>query len=287
VTNKLPNIISKSRWGAGSLALLCILAFVAPAGVEAAASSGAISQEYETKTQGITPGELLSLSATGSATVEPANSATNASRLIGIAANKSLVELSGKGVSSVEVVVGGTAEALVSDINGSVKVGDKITASPVSGVGMKTVSSSQTVGIAQADLSSVQTVTRSVTGTNGKQVDIKIGLLPVAVSVAYYTIGTSTGAASSFVPPFLQSIANKLTGKQVSPLRVLASTALLIMGFLAAAFMLSVAIRSGIISIGRNPLAENALRKGLVDVIIAAMGVLVVTAVVVYGIMLY
>jgi hypothetical protein len=286
VTKKLPVIINKTRWGAGALSLLFVLVFAAPAGAAGTSSSSAISQEYQTNSKDITSGELLSLSASGSAIVEAANS-TNASRLIGITSNKSLVELSGKNVSNVEVVVSGTAEALVSDINGPVKVGDKITASPVSGVGMKAGSSSETVGIAQADLSSVQTVSKSVDGTNGKKVDIKIGLLPVAVSVAYYSIGASTGTASSFVPPFLQTIANKLTGKQVSPLRVLVSTALLVMGFFAAAFMLSVAIRSGIISIGRNPLAETALRKGLVDVIIAAMGVLVITAVIVYGIMLY
>jgi hypothetical protein len=259
---------------------------VAQPAVVRAASSGAISQDYQSNTSGITAGELLSLSSASSSTVEPANSTTNVSSLIGVAADKPLLELSGKGKRSVQVVVGGTSSALVSDINGPVKVGDKITASPISGVGMKAISSAEVVGIAQADLASVQTVTRSVAGKDGKQVNIKIGQLPIAVVVEYYSISAASGTASSFVPPFLQSIANQLTGKQVSPLRVLFGAVLLIMGFAAVTFMLYVAIRSGIISIGRNPLAEAALRKGLVDVIIAALGVLTVTAVVVYGLLL-
>lgn len=250
------------------------------------ATTGAISQDYETNTPSITAGELLSLSSAGSSIVEPANSTTDVSRLTGVAADKPLLELSGKGNSSVQVVVGGTSSALVSDINGPVKIGDKITASPVSGVGMKAVSSAEVVGIAQANLTAVPTVTRSVAGTNGKNVQIKIGLLPIAVVVEYYSVTSATGTASSFVPPFLQSLANQLTGKQVSPLRVLLGAILLIMGFAAVTFMLYVAIRSGIISIGRNPLAERALRKGLVDVIIAALGVLTVTAVIVYGLLL-
>ena len=283
---KLPVTAQKAKWRISAGALLILLVQLAQPVAVLASASGGISQNYQTNTPGITAGELLSLSATSSSTVEPANSTTNVSRLIGVAADKPLLELSGKGTSSVQVVVGGTSSALVSDINGPVKVGDKITASPVSGVGMKAVSSAEVVGIAQADLSSVQTVTRSVAGNNGKNVNIKIGQLPIAVVVEYYSTSASTSTASSFVPPFLQSLANQLTGKQVSPLRVLFGMILLIMGFAAVTFMLYVAIRSGIISIGRNPLAEAALRKGLVDVIIAALGVLTVTAVVVYGLLL-
>jgi hypothetical protein len=286
VISRLPVAAKRVSWGISASALLFIVTFILTPAAAFASSNGAISQNYLTNTMGVTAGELLSLSSAGSSTVEPANSTTNASRLIGVAADKPLLELSGKGSGSVQVVVGGTSSALVSDINGAVKIGDKITASPVSGIGMKAVSSAEVVGIAQADLDSAQTVTRSVEGTNGKNVNIKIGLLPIAVVVEYYSITPASGTASSFVPPFMQTLANQLTGKQVSPLRVLVGMILLVMGFAAVTFMLYVAIRSGIISIGRNPLAEGALRKGLVDVIIAALGVLVITSVVVYGLLL-
>jgi hypothetical protein len=251
-----------------------------------AIAPGAISQGYQTDTTNITQGALLSLVSTGSTVVVPANSTTNVADLVGVAADKPLVELSSSGQSNIQVVVGGTTEALVSNINGAVKAGDKITASPVGGIGMKAVKSSEIVGTAQANLNSVKTVSRTFDGTNGKKVTVSVGLLPIAVSVAYYSTAASSGTAASFVPPFLQTIANNLTGKQVSPLRVLISAAALLLGFIAVTTMLYVSIKSDMISIGRNPLAGGALRKGLVDVLVAALGVLIVTVVIVYAVLL-
>jgi hypothetical protein len=264
------------------------LAYVVPLSVvllvsaTAYAASGAISQSYQTSTTNLTQGTLLSLTATGSNVVEPASSSNNASYLVGIAANKPLVELSSSGQNSIQVVVGGTAEALVSDANGAVGVGDKITASPISGIGMRATSSAEIVGVAQSNLDSVSTVTKSFSGKDGKSISVKVGLLPIAVGVNYYSAVSSQGAISEFVPPFLQSIANALTGKQISPIRVLLGSAALLLGFIIVMVILYASVRSGIISIGRNPLAEKALRRGLVDVIIAAIGVLVITVVAVY-----
>ena len=251
----------------------------------AASPSGAISQSYPTTTTNTTQGALLSLISSGSSSVEPADN-TNTSRLVGIAASKPLVELSnGNTKSTLQVIVSGSTDALVSNINGPVKVGDKITASPLSGIGMKAINSAEVVGTAQANLSSISTVSKTVAGSNGKNVTVKVGLLPIAVNVGYYSAATSSGTAASFVPPFLQTIANDLTGKQVSPLRVLLGSAAMLLGFIAVMLMLYVSIKSGVISIGRNPLAEDALRKGLIDVLIAAIGVLIVTVVVVYAVL--
>jgi hypothetical protein len=113
-----------------------------------------------------------------------------------------------------------------------------------------------------------------------------VGLLPLAVNTTYYTSSSPQGTVSAFIPPFLQDIANAITGRQVSPLRVLLGASALLLGFITAIIMLYVAIRNGMTSIGRNPLAEGALRKGLVDVIVAAIGVLVIAIVIVYIIFL-
>ena len=246
------------------------------------ADSGAISQSYQTTSANLTEGTLLSLTNSGSSIVEPANSNYDVKNLIGIAASKPLVELSNGNSDSVQVVVSGTTDALVSDMNGPIMVGDKITASPVSGIGMKATDSTEIAGVSQANLSDQQTVTKYFATKNGKSIAVKIGLLPIAVGVEYYSDTASQSALSSFLPPFLQSLANALTGKQVPPLRVLLGTIALLLGFVAVIVMLYVSIRSGIISIGRNPLAESALRRGIVDIIIAAIGVLIITMVVVY-----
>ena len=55
---------------------------------------------------------------------------------------------------------------------------------------------------------------------------------------------------------------------------------------LTVVIMVQTAIRSGIISLGRNPLAQQTLRRGLRDALIAAVAVLVVTAVATYGLLI-
>jgi len=269
--------VHRAAWFGAAAFLVATVAF--PAVVIAA---GAISQGYKTTSTNISKGTLLSLVSSGSTTVEPANSTTNVSRLVGIAADKPLVELSNGTTSDTRVVVSGSTEALVSDMNGTINAGDKITASPVSGIGMKSVQAAEVVGTAQANLSSVPLVNQTVTGTDGKTETIKVGLLPIAVNVTYYSAAVQQGIVAAFVPPFLQSLANGIAGRQVSPLRVLLAAIALLLGFGAVTVMLYTSIRSGVISIGRNPLAQAALRKSLVDVVIAAIGLLVITTAIVY-----
>jgi hypothetical protein len=267
--------------------MICLLLFILTSAAQAmgATSSGAISQGYRTNTVNITQGSLVSLASTDSNVVEPANSTTNVANLVGISENKPLLELSGGSSNSLQVVVSGSTKALVSNVNGPVNAGDRITASPISGIGMKAIDSTEVVGTAQANLSSVPTISKTVVGKNGEDMTIKIGLLPVAVTVTYYAASASSGIVASFIPPFLQDVANALTGKQVSPLRVLLGGMALLLGFIAVIVMLYVSIKSGVISLGRNPLAKDALQKGLVDVLIAALGVLIVTIILVYAIL--
>lgn len=263
-----------------------LLAFVLlPTAAAATAQSGAISQAYPTSATNLGEGVLVSLVSSGSSQVEAATTG-NASRLVGVAADKPLLELSNGSKSSVQVVVGGSAQVLVDDANGPVQAGDRITVSPLAGVGMKAIGASEIVGTVQKPLSAVKTVTEQATSKDGKAVTVHVGLLPVAVNVAYYSAASSVGSVSAFVPPFLQNLANAVVGKQVSPLRVLIGTIALLLGFFAVITMLYVGVRSGVISLGRNPLAADALRRGMIDVLIAALGVLVVTGVIVTAVVL-
>lgn len=262
-------------------ALLCMLY---PAITSA---TGTISQTYQANTNDISQGTLLSVTPGNQNTVELANT-TNVKNLIGIATTKPLVEISGGKNSTVSVAVSGSTEALVSNLNGDIKIGDKITASPVGGIGMKATGSTEVVGTAQANLGSSATTQETVKKSDGKTARITIGLVPVSVATAYYSVQTSTGqgAISSILPPFLQSVANSVTGRQVSPLKLLLGTLALTLGFIIAIVMLYSSIRTNIASIGRNPLAQNALRKGFVDVVMAAVGVLILAVITTYIILI-
>ena len=129
----------------GMLALFSVV----PAGVSAADTTAAISQGFEAEGE-ISPGTLVSFAdKTKSGAVKAANTDT-ADRLVGVIANKPLVELSG-GSKQAQVVLSGTTTVLVSDINGKVNYGDKIAPSPVSGVGMKATTSGLVVGTVSQD----------------------------------------------------------------------------------------------------------------------------------------
>ena len=198
--------------------------------------------------------------------------------MVGVVGQKPLIELSNNG-QEVQVVISGTTQTLVSDINGDVKAGDKITASPINGVGMKAVDSSLVVGTAQNDLGSVTTTTKSVKDKQGQDVQVKIGLVSTQINVTYYV---APDEQKTFLPPFLQALANAVAGKDVSPVRVIVSSIVLIFGFIAIAVMLYSSTRSSIISIGRNPLSEGAVRKSLFEVGATALGILLVMLIAIY-----
>jgi hypothetical protein len=259
------------------------LSLLTPVIVQAA---GAISQGFATSSSNIAQGTLLSLVSGHDNTVEPADS-SNTPKLVGVANSKPLLELSATKQDNVPVVVSGSTQALVSNINGAVMAGDKITASPIFGIGMKATKSGEVIGTAQANLASVQTVSQRVTKSNGQSAMVRVGLLPIEVNVAYYSVPQNgIGTIASFVPPALQSLADTVSGRQVSPLKALAGTVALVLGFVTVAIMLYSSIRANIASIGRNPLAQHALRKGFIDVVIAALGILAISVVATYIILI-
>lgn len=251
-----------------------VLLLVAPARAE---STAAISQGFKTKESNIVSGAIVGLTAGSQSTVELSNT-DRVNELIGIIGDRPLIELSNSD-KEVQVVISGTTSTLVSDINGDVKSGDKITASPIDGVGMKASNSALVVGTAQADLSSVATTQKTINDKQGQPQSVKVGDIPMQVNVTYYVAPQDKNA---FLPPFLQSLANAVAGRDVSPVRVLVSTLVLVFGFVSIAVLLYSSIRSSIISIGRNPLSEGAVRKSLFEVSATALGILLVMLIAIY-----
>lgn len=259
--------------GLGVAALMLLI------GVSSLSAQGvsSIAQGFQTSDSSVVAGALVSLKDNTPNTVELATPA-NTENIIGIAGNKSLIELS-NGTSSVQVVTNGTTPALVSDINGDIRAGDKITASPIAGVGMKATMSGVIVGTAQANFSTADTSTRQVKDKKGKEVTVKIGAVQVQVDKVFYQAPTNN---NSFLPPVLTDFANSVAGHQVSPVRIVAAAFLIALLFIIVTILLYSAVRSSIISIGRNPLSEQAVHKSLLEVGLTVVGVLVFTVIVVY-----
>jgi hypothetical protein len=242
-----------------------------------AESTTAISQGFKTNETDLATGALVSLTSGSQNSIQLANT-DRVNQLIGVIGDHPLIELSNSDKEA-QVVINGTTIALVSDINGDVKTGDKITASPINGIGMKANTSSLIIGTAQAGLNSVSTTSKTVKDKKGQPQSIKIGSVPVQINVTYYVAPEDKNA---FLPPFLQSLANAVAGREVSPVRVLISSLVLIFGFVSIAVLLYSSIRSSIISIGRNPLSEGAVRKSLLEVGATSLGILLVMLIAIY-----
>ncbi|HTH72627.1 MAG TPA: hypothetical protein VL737_04675 [Candidatus Pristimantibacillus sp.] len=239
--------------------------------------ASSIAQGFKADDSNIVFGAIVSLKSGTANTVELSNS-ENVDRLLGVAGEGSLIELS-NGIGSVQVVTTGQTAALVSNINGDIKTGDKITSSPIAGVGMKALTSTLVIGTAQADLSSATTETRTVTDKDGKKHTVLIGAIPLQVDKVFYETPKDQ---SSYVPPVLQDFANSLVGRPVSAVRVVVSALLIAFVFVTVVVLLYSSIRSSIISIGRNPLSEAAVHKSLLQVGLTVFGLMAFTVIVVY-----
>ncbi len=244
-----------------------------------AQTTAAIAQGFQTTETNLAPGALVSLQPGNPNSVELANT-ERISQLVGAIGEKPLLELSDN-TKQVQVVTSGLTATLVSDINGDIKTGDKITASPVNGVGMKATTAIEVVGTAQADLNSVTTSTQAVTDKSGKTQTVKVGTIPVQISVTFYQPDSN-----SILPLFLQNFANSIAGRDVAVVRVVLAALILLLAFVSIAVLLYSAVKSSIISIGRNPLSEIAVRKGLLQVGLTIIGILLITLITIYLILI-
>jgi hypothetical protein len=224
--------------------------------------NGTISRGFKTGGADMVAGTLVSTRQGDPDTAELAT-AESSDRLLGVVSQAALVELSSPDESEVQVLLNGTAQALVSDLNGSIKAGDKITASPLSGIGMLATEDSQIVGTAQSDFTLKSSKTKVVTDKNGKTHTVHVGTIPIQIAISYYVAPTS-----QFMPAFLQNLANSIAGRPVSVLRILISCVLLLFAFGSITILIYTSVRSGIISLGRNPLAASAIQRGLIGVIV-------------------
>lgn len=241
----------------GALSSYIIIFAFAP--LSDAQSSSTIAQTFKASSaQGeIVSGLLVSIK-NGENTVELTTQET-ANKLVGVVDGSPLVSLS-EGGQGIEVVLSGTAEVLVSDINGVVWSGDKLTISPIAGVAMKSANNSQIIGTAQEGFT--PTTTKSISDRGGKRHNIHIGYVRTQIGVTSYQ-----ASGSDFLPPFLQNAANSIAGRPVSLIRVLICSILLLLGFIAVIILVYTSTRSAMTSLGRNPLAAPAIRRGLYQIL--------------------
>jgi hypothetical protein len=239
-------------------------------GVGSAVQNGGLAQgfQFDDSQGAVASGALVSLKPNSSSVVQLASTG-NISTLFGVTDSKALLTFS-QDSQQVHVVVSGSTTALVSDINGLVRNGDKITASPIPGVGMKTTESGQIVGTATSTAKGGEQV--SIKDKQGKRHDVHLTSVGLQVNVGRYD-----APSSGLLPTAVQNIANDIAGHNVSVIRVLIALIMLLIGLASVLIIVFVSIRASITAIGRNPMASPDIRRGLHEILLISFIVSIAT----------
>ena len=248
------------------IALVFCTLVIIPMSVSALAASASFSRAYQT-TSSMVSGSLVSLDPAHPGYVQLAQ-VNNQQNLIGVVVNKdgSLITANPTN-TGVQVILSGTADTLVSTINGNIKPGDEIAASPISGVGEKANPGSRIVGIAQLNFSqkSPGAIIHQLRDLSGHLSKVAIGYTAVAVAVS------TSPRSGSTVLTSLQGFASAIVGHPTSLVSVILSTVIAIIALVALIALVYGTIRGSLVSIGRNPLAKPAIFQSLTQVLIMSV----------------
>lgn len=187
------------------------------------------------------------------------------------------------GANDVYVAVSGTYKVLVSDQAGEIKKGDYVSISSVAGVGMKAgVDRTQVFGRAAADFNGKgsaigQASLVDVDGNEAKVVNL--GSIPVTIDIRNNPNDISTDVD---IIEQLRRIGQAIAEKEVDPIRIYLSMAITAVSLITAIVVLAVGVRNSIVSIGRNPNAKKSILRGLLEIILASLLILIVGLFAVY-----
>lgn len=254
---------------------VCTLVFAVSL-MPAQAASANVSRSFQSKTA-LPTGSIVSLDPARSDYVELANT-TNSARLTGVVVvrDRSLIAAE-SGPGGTQVATSGNAPTLVSDLNGDIKVGDQIAASPLNGIGMLANAGSRIIGLAQTDFNNrTEGTTQKVKNKEGKTVDVRVGYITVGVDI------TNSGGTSGTNINNLQKTVQTITGRIVPTHRIIISIAVITVAVLALISLTYASIYGSIISVGRNPLAKYAVFRTLASVLGLALLIGILAAVSVF-----
>lgn len=184
--------------------------------------------------------------------------------------NDAAVTLSTDG-EKVFVATRGRYEILVSTENGPIKAGDPITVSALNGVGMKAGEVQPLIiGRATEDFDGNGRLagTAAVRDSNGGSREVRLGRIKSDIDVGRNPLLKSEDPN---LPEFLREASEAIAGKKVDAVRVYIGMVIFFVTTIVSGSLLYAGIRSGIISMGRNPLSKKLIIRGMLQVIVAGL----------------
>lgn len=250
-------------------------------GISRAALAEAVVQSYKT-TSPLQAGTIVELVGSSPAIAEPLPQAA-ADKMFGVVINpaESPVSLSSTNdANQAFVATNDNYSVLVSNQNGSIKTGDYVTISSITGVGMKATSADKIVlGKALAAFNggndSIGSTTLKESG--GQQKTVQFGRAMVGINIIPNPLIQDT-----VVPSFLRTIAQGVSSRPVSAVRVYLSLAVLLADAVITGSLLYAGVRSSLIAIGRNPLSKKSIVRGLIQVTLTSLIVFIIGLFAVY-----
>lgn len=185
------------------------------------------------------------------------------------------------GTNQVQVVTSGPASVIVSDMNGEIKTGDQLTASPIIGVAMKATEAGKSLGVAQQDMNKLASSyqKQTVKAKDGSSKTVNVVIMSAVVNIHDYQ--PETPSTPAILLP-LQAALSSGAGHQVSTTRVILAMSILVVSLIAIFVILYASASSSIRSVGRNPTAQSAIFLSLLQVV----GIIAVISVITFGMMM-
>ncbi len=257
-------------WSMMALAVVTSLLVVAMYVVQPSSAIISVSQSY-TADDALPLGSLVSLKKDTADHVIPSLT-SNAENLFGVVITEdgSLLTLKNPQGKQVQIATSGTVPVIVSDVNGVIKQNDHITASPIAGVGMKATANVRIIGIAQGDMKVTSEGKQEYTDKDGHKQTVQLGQVPTLVNVSYFF----KEPEKSVIPTAIQNVANSLAGRQVSTVPIIISGAIFLVTIIVVMSLIYSMIKSSIISIGRNPMSQAAVYRGIIQLSALVLAIL-------------
>lgn len=245
--------------------------------------ASSLAEGYPTS-DNLIEGALVVLSNETPPSVSLAN-LNNSEYLVGVVEDdgEGLITLN-KGGAEVLVATSGEIFAFVSDLNGDIAPGDFIGTSWINGVGMKAerVTEQKLLGVAlegfNADVAEAIDITEVETAGGAKDARIS----KIAVRLLEREVGPDTGQGLSN----LEELALRLAGQHVPFSRIVAAFGIFTISVIISGVFLANAIRSSLISIGRNPLAHSSIFNTLMQISGVSIALILVGSMLAYVVLI-
>jgi heme/copper-type cytochrome/quinol oxidase subunit 2 len=86
----------------------------------------------------------------------------------------------------------------------------------------------------------------------------------------------------TLIPAALQNVANSIAGKKVDSLPIILSGVIFIIMLISVVSIIYAMIRSSIISVGRNPMAQSAIYRDIIQLSILVLAIISVSVIAIY-----